>query len=92
MEVAHVLTALEERVRRLLVALARIAAERDRLAEEVRRGRKRVAEMEEQGKRWEQERRALGQRLEHLLGELDTLSTADHEAMEQQHELTDRCG
>jgi uncharacterized protein (UPF0335 family) len=48
--------------------------------------------VEERCERWEQERAALGQRIERLLKELDTLTHHESEGTEDSHELADRVG
>ncbi|MBI3606652.1 MAG: hypothetical protein HY207_01635 [Nitrospirae bacterium] len=91
-DVTLLLTALESRIRRLMAALARVAGERDRLRDELQHARPQTAALEERCGRWEQERAALGQRIERLLKELDTLSPHESEGTEDPHELADRVG
>jgi len=92
MDVALLFTALEERVGRLLTVLARVTVDNGRLEAEVARLKDRVAGLEERCGRWEQERGALGRRLERLLAEIDALPHTDSEGAEQPHELADRLG
>ncbi len=91
-DVTLLLTALEARIRRLLAALARVTGERDRLRAEFQRVDTQMAAMEDRCGRWEQERAALGQRIERLLKELDTLTHHESEGTEDSHELADRVG
>lgn len=91
-DVTLLLTALEARIRRLLTALARVAGDRDHLRDELQRVRTQTAAVEERCERWEQERAALGQRIERLLKELDTLTHHESEGTEDSHELADRVG
>ena len=92
MDVSLLFTALEERIGRLLAVLARVTADNGRLEAEVAHLKDRVTELEERCGRWEQERGALGQRLERLLVEIDTWPHANSEGAEQPHELADRLG
>lgn len=92
MDVALLFTALEERIGRLIAVLARVTADNGRLEAEVARLKDRVAGLEERCGRWEQERGALGQRLERLLAEIDALPHTESEGVQQSHELADRLG
>jgi septal ring factor EnvC (AmiA/AmiB activator) len=92
MDVALLFTALEERIGRLIAVLARVTADNGRLEAEVAHLKARVADLEERCGRWEQERGALGQRIERLLAEIDALPHTESEGAQQSHELADRLG
>lgn len=85
-------TALEERIGRTLGLLRTLRTENTRLRRDLDEARMQTTALAERCERWERERRALGQRVERLLLELDTLTLHDHEGTGYDHGLANRLG
>ena len=62
---------LEEKIEQVLGAHGRISEDRDRLRRELEQARAKVAELEEQLQRQEEERSEIKARVERILGRLD---------------------
>ena len=73
------LSALEQRIERVMAVLAHLKSENVRLVAELDRAQGRLTELETTRGRWEKERTTLGSRIERLLVELDTFGASDNQ-------------
>lgn len=87
----QLLSVLESRVGRATETVRRLKAEVARLSSDLEAAQTQAREWQQRGLAWERERAALGDRLERLLKDLDTLNHAP-EGTESSHELADRYG